>query len=340
MSGVVHFKFKSAISFDSVQFDGAFVSVGELKTLIAEKKGFGREATVELILSDPRSHAEYKDDAQLLPKSTSVLVRRTPAAKLRALEGSTEQQTGAPAAAGAAPAAQQVSAAPGFAAPQRLPLGPPRSIQDEFGGDLYTSQPASTSGTGEEDEIATRLATAGASWQKELAAASRGRGRGRGGRGRAGFNVPPPTYVCFRCNQTGHYISDCPTNGDPDYDKKRVRQPLGIPMSRLAANTEGGLVLPGGQVGSLMPNEEVFQREMFGTGASAQPAAAAAHEQQKPLPAQQAQPPTALPQATVQAPSDSPLRLPDKPHAEDAAGALVVYSAPPPAAAAPPALGT
>lgn len=112
MSGVVHFKFKSAISFDSVQFDGAFVSVGELKNLIAEKKGLGREATVELILSDPRTHAEYKDDAHLLPKSTSVLVRRAPVAKLRALQGSTED-AGPPST--AAPANEEPSTT------QRLP---------------------------------------------------------------------------------------------------------------------------------------------------------------------------------------------------------------------------
>ena len=108
MSGVVHFKFKSAISYDSVQFDGAFVSVGELKTLIAEKKGLGREATVELILSDPRTHSEYKDDSHLLPKSTSVLVRRAPVAKLRALEGSTEQS--GTASNTAAPAPERTSA--------------------------------------------------------------------------------------------------------------------------------------------------------------------------------------------------------------------------------------
>lgn len=55
MSGVVHFKFKSSNSYDSVGFDGAFVSVGELKALIAEKKGLSKDATSELLLSDPRT---------------------------------------------------------------------------------------------------------------------------------------------------------------------------------------------------------------------------------------------------------------------------------------------
>lgn len=36
--GQVHFKFKSTKAFDSVSFDGHYVSVGELKALIAERK--------------------------------------------------------------------------------------------------------------------------------------------------------------------------------------------------------------------------------------------------------------------------------------------------------------
>lgn len=55
MSGVVHFKFKSSNAYDSVGFEGAFVSVGELKVLIAEKKGLSKDATSELLLSDPRT---------------------------------------------------------------------------------------------------------------------------------------------------------------------------------------------------------------------------------------------------------------------------------------------
>ena len=135
MSGVVHFKFKSAISYDSVHFDGAFVTVGELKNLIADKRGLAREATAELILSDPRTNAEYKDDAQQLQRSTSVLVRRAPAARLRPLEGGAEQPLAASAA--PAPASRPAPAAASFP-PQRLSSQQHHSTpQDGFGADLY-----------------------------------------------------------------------------------------------------------------------------------------------------------------------------------------------------------
>jgi len=57
MSGIIHFKFKSSNSYDSVGFEGAFISVSELKVLIAEKKGLSKDATSELLLSDPRTQA-------------------------------------------------------------------------------------------------------------------------------------------------------------------------------------------------------------------------------------------------------------------------------------------
>lgn len=69
MSGIVHFKFKSSNTYDSVSFDGAFVSVGELKNLIADKKGLNKDATSELLLSDPRTQVYcvvFSSDVEVL----------------------------------------------------------------------------------------------------------------------------------------------------------------------------------------------------------------------------------------------------------------------------------
>ena len=83
----VHFKFKAETAYDSVAIDGAFVTVGELKTLIAERKGMGRDAAAELALTDPASGDGYGDEAALIPKSASVLVRRAPAGARSAAAG-------------------------------------------------------------------------------------------------------------------------------------------------------------------------------------------------------------------------------------------------------------
>lgn len=91
--------------------------------------------------------------------------------------------------------------------------------------------------------------------------------------------VPPPTYVCYRCGQKGkllyiscvnihkliivfflgHYINQCPTNGDKDYDKHpRIKRTTGIPRSFLKvieepkdavkAGTGGLMVTPKGDI--------------------------------------------------------------------------------------------
>ena len=78
-----------------------------------------------------------------------------------------------------------------------------------------------------------------------------------------------------------HWVQDCPTQGDPNYDRKRVRPPVGIPMTRLARSDEGGLVLPNGQTGTLIANEDAFAREILGLPTMPAPPPAAAPEQQR-----------------------------------------------------------
>eukprot|EP00172_Hildenbrandia_rubra_P001652 Plantae.Rhodophyta-Hildenbrandia_rubra.ctg2223.p1 GENE.Plantae.Rhodophyta-Hildenbrandia_rubra.ctg2223~~Plantae.Rhodophyta-Hildenbrandia_rubra.ctg2223.p1 ORF type:complete len:929 (+),score=156.80 Plantae.Rhodophyta-Hildenbrandia_rubra.ctg2223:104-2788(+) len=76
---------------------------------------------------------------------------------------------------------------------------------------------------------------------------------------------PGPHYVCHRCNKPGHWIDMCPTNGDPSFDKVRVRAPTGIPRSMLrnvdAPSNGTGLRDSSGNFVTLQPNEEEFARQ-------------------------------------------------------------------------------
>lgn len=55
-----------------------------------------------------------------------------------------------------------------------------------------------------------------------------GGGGHHGGDGKPSYRSqrgdPPPGYVCHRCHVSGHWIQDCPTNGDPKFDKKHRSQ--------------------------------------------------------------------------------------------------------------------
>ena len=45
---------------------------------------------------------------------------------------------------------------------------------------------------------------------------------------------PPQGYICYRCGEKGHWIQQCPTNDNPEFDNKpRVKRTTGIPKSFL-----------------------------------------------------------------------------------------------------------
>lgn len=104
MASEILYKFKSSNEYASLRFDGSFISVGEVKRVVAEKSGISMDQACELLLTNAQSnigefgplgflilhahsvnitsfpHApEYKDDSALIPKNTSVVVRRVPA---------------------------------------------------------------------------------------------------------------------------------------------------------------------------------------------------------------------------------------------------------------------
>lgn len=269
MSGI-HFKLRSEIAYDKVVFDGHFITVGELKRLIAEKKGFGKDASSDLILSDPRTGEEYKEESTNIPKNTSVLVRRVP--------GQKQPAHAMPPGVGSRHAVLSSYTTtstigghlPSVTDKDNSYLGTVAGDLDEFGGDTFEEAAAARAAQYQEEENKTlaMVSNTNTAWEHETHSMPQGRGRGRGdGRGRSswgrhGPGGPGPTYICHRCQQPGHFIKDCPTNADPNFELKRVRMPAGIPMTMLHRSTQGSLLLPSGEVGTLQPRESSFAAEM------------------------------------------------------------------------------
>ncbi|KAI8474827.1 MAG: DWNN domain-containing protein, partial [Monoraphidium minutum] len=261
MSGVVHFKFKSSLVKDSVTFDGHYISVGELKRLIATKKGLGAEGGAELELSDWNTRAVYAVDAEQIPRNTSVIVRRVPAAKARPGPGNRAGAAAGPLAALTALTARAPAAA------------------DDFGGDVYDSEAAAKAAREEEDALISQHLDAQAQqWRgeteatvlqdRERAAQRAARGRGHGGRfagrGPAGFNKPHEGYFCRHCGaHAAHFHEDCPQKDEPKRELRTVRAPAGIPMTLLdRSRNQGNLLLPDGRTGGLRHSKDLFMKEM------------------------------------------------------------------------------
>lgn len=74
----VYYKFKSAKDYDSISMDGHFISVANLKEKIFESKHLGRGTDFDLVVTNAQTNEEYLDEGMLIPKNTSVLIRRVP----------------------------------------------------------------------------------------------------------------------------------------------------------------------------------------------------------------------------------------------------------------------
>jgi hypothetical protein len=80
----------------------------------------------------------------------------------------------------------------------------------------------------------------------------------------------PVGYICHRCGKPGHYISLCPTNGDPEFNNRHIKRGgVGIPLSFLTPITAeeaeanpGALVMPDGAYYVAAPMSNVFEREI------------------------------------------------------------------------------
>ncbi|XP_059641733.1 E3 ubiquitin ligase PARAQUAT TOLERANCE 3-like isoform X2 [Cornus florida] len=130
----------------------------------------------------------------------------------------------------------------------------------------------------EDKKIKALVDTPALDWQHQASngfGPGRGFGRDMGRRMRGGHSsgvlelkTPPQGYICHRCKEPGHFIQHCPTNGDPNFDIKRVRPPTGIPRSMLMETPDGSYALPSGAVAVLKPNEVIFEKEIEGLPSS------------------------------------------------------------------------
>jgi len=251
---VIHYKFKNASrKWDTVTFDGAVVSVFDLKkAIIGQKKLSKQTDDFDLLITNAQTGEDYRDEGFLIPKNTSVVVRRVPATRSRSLKvplpSSPSVPTSVQGQVSSPTAAQQGTSviSTGGSSTGNLQgtlAGPPlgASVPTTYDGGMGYSQAniqsndtamAAEENTDEESKLSAVLNQASEyklpgkkpmiPTRKISAAYARTPGA-----------KPPPGYVCHRCHQPGHFIRNCPTNGDPAYDFRPAKNPVGTPRSFL-----------------------------------------------------------------------------------------------------------
>ncbi|KAJ3009991.1 UNVERIFIED_CONTAM: hypothetical protein HDU68_002382 [Siphonaria sp. JEL0065] len=283
---VVFYKFKSAKDYDQAVFDGLGISVFDLKKEIMVKKKLGKGLDFDLVVSNAQTNDEYPDDNQVIPRNTSILVLRRPAAKHG--RGTASRYVGGVGSVAAAPIATSTSSTGGgFSSGFSVNTGGlfgqhstpsdnaaadagPELTEEERMQQMFKNQEEQI--TKQQDEmVANRPQGAGFGNRGGFSRGGAG-GSFRGGRGGGEtggsetwgghsshyMNRPlPPGYVCFRCGKQGHHIAQCPTIGDINYDRPKLKKTTGIPKMFLKEidEKESGLGTANGPEGGLMVSQ-------------------------------------------------------------------------------------
>lgn len=79
----VHYKFSSKLNYDTVTFDGLHITLSDLKRQIMGREKL-KAADCDLQITNAQTKEEYTDEAALIPKNSSVIIRRIPIGGVKA----------------------------------------------------------------------------------------------------------------------------------------------------------------------------------------------------------------------------------------------------------------
>uniref|UniRef100_A0A0A9YGH7 E3 ubiquitin-protein ligase RBBP6 n=1 Tax=Lygus hesperus TaxID=30085 RepID=A0A0A9YGH7_LYGHE len=195
----VHYKFKSALSFDTITFDGLHISIRDLKKAILQQKQIGKASDFDLQITNAQSNEVYEDDNTLVPKNSSLIVVRIPL---------TTQQKKA------------------WEKSDALPVLGNKGVgdlQDPYVNKLAKTVDLANVEASEADKIQAAITQSTLDYDPSNYLRIKGSNQ---------VGEIPPTYRCFKCNLPGHWIKDCKSsNASPDTNAADVKKSTGIPQS-------------------------------------------------------------------------------------------------------------
>jgi len=229
----VYYKFKSQKDPSRVVFDGPSISVYDLKKEIITLNKLGAGTDFDLSIYDESTNEEFTDDNYMIPRATSIIVRRLPPAKPGKGNG-----------------AKYVSGAAGNTRPSRSETFHNKKTMSEVTAKTTSVAPVmvkrsfvdvakdkANAGDDESAAIAMMMSAQSANWdsqQEKMAMANPVYSKHKKPLAPVPDKPPPLGYICHRCGEKGHWIQACPTNDDPNFDNKpRIKRTTGIPKTFL-----------------------------------------------------------------------------------------------------------
>ncbi|RZC32431.1 E3 ubiquitin-protein ligase RBBP6 [Asbolus verrucosus] len=206
----VHYKFKSALEYDTVTFDGLHISVKDLKNAIIQQKRIGKNTDFDLQVTNAQTKEIYEDENVLIPKNTSLLIARIPTSaqtKTKQWEGYGGDAT------------------------------PPTKLDE--GGPIAKAVDLSSLDAPEDDKIKAMMSQSTQDYDPSNYMKIRGANQ---------MGAVPPNYRCYKCHQTGHWIKDCPLSKGPE--PMEIKKSTGIPLSFMVPvegpQVQGAMMTPNG----------------------------------------------------------------------------------------------
>jgi len=288
MTSFVYYKFKSQREESRVAFNGTGISVADLKKEIMTAKGLDKVPDVDIVLLDPKSDEEYPD-GHINPRSSSVIVKRTPKTATKGKRMGNAHGNGSLQPSRPPPPNYTLHNGPmskRFDArdeTKNVATVPSSTIQADEAAALeamFAAEQENWNATQEKMSHAQRVYTAPRIGNRRSASGS-GPQRGASAESQQQQSTRyhpyserpiPQGYVCYRCGQKGHWIQDCPTNKDRDWDgKPRLKRTTGIPRSFLkvvdspdASAGAGVMITPEGKLVVAQPDSASWEKQITG----------------------------------------------------------------------------
>ncbi|XP_072703928.1 E3 ubiquitin-protein ligase RBBP6-like [Ciconia boyciana] len=201
----IHYKFSSKLNYDTVTFNGLHISVCDLKRQIMSREKL-KVAHCDLQITNAQTKEEYTDDNALIPRNSSVIVRRIPVGGVKATSKTYVLSQSEP-----------VSATSKATDDSSAPISLAQLIKVY----LYSRQTANLAEANAPEEDKVKAVMIQSCHQYDPINYVR-----------KPLGPPPPSYTCFRCGKPGHYIKNCPTHGDKNVEPvPRIKKSTGIPRS-------------------------------------------------------------------------------------------------------------